>query len=77
MLEPDDLAAALDGVDVAHYLIHSMGRGGAGDFADRDKRAARNFGEPPPAPASIGSSTSAGSAIRAPPSTSVPGTRPR
>lgn len=37
------LAEALDGVDVAYYLIHSMGKGG-GDFAERDRRAARTFG---------------------------------
>ncbi len=35
---------ALDGVDVAHYLVHSMGRGGQGDFAERDRSAARRFG---------------------------------
>ncbi len=44
VLRPDTLAAALEGVDVAHYLIHSMGRGGDADFAERDRRAARNFG---------------------------------
>lgn len=32
---------ALDGVEAAYYLIHSMG--GGSDFADRDRRAARNF----------------------------------
>ncbi len=38
----DGLDAALDGVDVAYYLIHSMG--GDGDFAERDRRAAETFG---------------------------------
>jgi uncharacterized protein YbjT (DUF2867 family) len=40
------LAEALDGVDVAYYLIHSMGKaGGDGeDFAVRDRRAAEQFG---------------------------------
>jgi len=38
----DGLDAALDGVEVAYYLIHSMG--GAGDFAERDRRAAETFG---------------------------------
>lgn len=40
------LDAALDGVDVAYYLIHSMGRGSDGgeDFAARDRRAAEQFG---------------------------------
>lgn len=38
------LAEALDGVEVAYYLIHSMGRGNAEDFAARDRRAAETFG---------------------------------
>ena len=37
------LQAALEGVDVAYYLIHSMS--GNGDFAARDRAAAVNFGE--------------------------------
>lgn len=44
VLEEKTLGPALDGVRVAYYLIHSMGRGGDGDFAERDRRAARNFG---------------------------------
>lgn len=40
----EGLAAALDGIDVAYYLIHSMGRGGGDDFAERDRRAAETFG---------------------------------
>lgn len=40
LLEPGSFAAALD-VDVAYYLVHSMHAGG--DFAERDRRAARNF----------------------------------
>jgi len=39
------LAAALDGCSTAYYLIHSMGRGNAADFAARDREAAANFGE--------------------------------
>ena len=39
----DGLDAALDGVDVAFYLVHSMGAGGS-DFAERDRQAAGNFG---------------------------------
>lgn len=39
----EGLDAALDGVDVAYYLIHSMG-GGDHDFAARDRRAAETFG---------------------------------
>ncbi len=40
------LEAALDGVDVAYYLVHAMGRGNgaSGSFAERDRGAARNFG---------------------------------
>jgi uncharacterized protein YbjT (DUF2867 family) len=39
------LEAALDGVETAYYLVHSMapGAGGNGDFAARDRQAARNF----------------------------------
>lgn len=40
----EGLDAALEGVDVAYYLIHSMGRGGDADFAERDRRAADTFG---------------------------------
>ena len=41
----DGLAAALDGIDVAYFLIHSMEGAAAidGGFADRDRRAAANF----------------------------------
>ncbi len=34
---------ALEGVDVAYYLVHSMGRGADGDFAKRDRQGAENF----------------------------------
>lgn len=39
------LAAAIDGVQVAYYLIHSMERspGSSGAFADRERIAARSF----------------------------------
>lgn len=39
--DPDDLAQAMDGVDVAYYLLHSMD--GKGDFRERDKRMAHGF----------------------------------
>src|SRR4051794_23774343 len=39
------LAEALAGADVAYYLVHSMGRGGGDDFAERDRRAAATFGD--------------------------------
>jgi uncharacterized protein YbjT (DUF2867 family) len=43
VLEPETLGPALDGIDVAYYLVHSMGRGSDGDFAERDKAGAENF----------------------------------
>ncbi len=43
VLEPETLGPALEGVDVAYYLVHSMGRGSDGDFAARDKAGAENF----------------------------------
>lgn len=39
--EDDQLAAALDGVDVAYYLLHSME--GGGDFVSRDRHLAQSF----------------------------------
>ena len=45
VLRPETLPEALDGVAVAYYLVHSMGRGAkGGDFSARDREAARNFG---------------------------------
>lgn len=41
MLEPEGLADAMRGTDVAYYLVHSMGSRGA--FAEDDRTAARNF----------------------------------
>lgn len=42
----EGLADALAGVEVAHYLVHSMGGRSTrpGDFADLDRRAAEHFG---------------------------------
>src|SRR4051812_797080 len=45
VLKPDTLAGAGRDVDVAYYLVHSMGRGGDGDFAERERTAARAFAE--------------------------------
>jgi len=45
VLEPETLGPALEDVEIAYYLVHSMGRGGDGDFAERDRRGARNFAE--------------------------------
>jgi uncharacterized protein YbjT (DUF2867 family) len=39
------LDEALDGIDCAYYLIHSMEPSVDGTFADRDRRAATNFAE--------------------------------
>jgi uncharacterized protein YbjT (DUF2867 family) len=39
------LDEALDGIDVAYYLIHSMGRGGGGDFVASERAAARSFAQ--------------------------------
>ncbi len=43
VLDPASLRSALEGVDVAYYLVHSMGRGSDGDFARRDHQGAENF----------------------------------
>ena len=44
VLDEATLAPALDGVDVAYYLVHSMGAKGDGDFAARDRAGATAFG---------------------------------
>ena len=41
-LEPDSLAPALSGIEVAYYLVHSMATGP--EFAGLDRQAAENFG---------------------------------
>ena len=38
--EPEALAQAMKGIDVAYYLIHSLG---SGDFAQKDRTSAVNF----------------------------------
>ena len=43
VLDPASLATAMCGVEVAYYLVHSMGA--SGSFEDADRDAARNFGE--------------------------------
>jgi len=43
LLDPASLDGAFGGVDAAYYLVHSMGAGG--DFAERERRAARNFAD--------------------------------
>ncbi len=44
LLNPETLPPALEGIDVAYYLAHSMGAGERG-FAERDRQAARNFAQ--------------------------------
>ncbi|EMA14379.1 MULTISPECIES: NAD(P)H-binding protein [Haloarcula] len=41
LLDAGSFDAGLDGVDAAYYLVHSMRAGS--DYAERDRRAARNF----------------------------------
>ncbi|MFP3855188.1 MAG: SDR family oxidoreductase [Anaerolineales bacterium] len=42
-LEPESLSSALDDIDAAYYLIHSMS--GSDEFQQRDIQAARTFGQ--------------------------------
>jgi uncharacterized protein YbjT (DUF2867 family) len=44
VLDPDSLRGLGEDVDIAYYLIHSMG-GGEGDFEERERRSARAFAE--------------------------------
>jgi len=46
VIKGEGLDSALAGVDVAYYLVHSMGRGSGStaQFADNDRRGAANFG---------------------------------
>jgi len=41
--KPETLAPALEGVEVAYYLVHSMGAGA--DFSERDRQNALNFAQ--------------------------------
>lgn len=41
VLKSETLGPALAGIDVAYYLIHSLGSGG--EYAERDRQAAENF----------------------------------
>jgi uncharacterized protein YbjT (DUF2867 family) len=43
VLQPETLRGAGRGVDVAYYLVHSMGRGAGADFSARDRAAAEAF----------------------------------
>ncbi|MEJ1199499.1 MULTISPECIES: SDR family oxidoreductase [unclassified Streptomyces] len=41
--DADSVAGAMEGIDVAYYLVHALG--GGGDFEETDRRAARTFAE--------------------------------
>ncbi len=45
ILSGEGVRAAMEGCEVAYYLVHSMeaASGGDGDFSSRDRRAAENF----------------------------------
>src|SRR3954462_2651042 len=43
VLDPASLRGAGRDVDVAYYLIHTMGRGGGGDFVAGERAAAASF----------------------------------
>ena len=43
VLDAGSLRGAGEGVDVAYYLVHGMGRGSDREFAEREREAARNF----------------------------------
>jgi uncharacterized protein YbjT (DUF2867 family) len=45
VLRPETLVGACEGVDVAYYLVHSMGRGGDDSFEERERKAAKGFAE--------------------------------
>ena len=60
VLDADALGGAGEGVEVAYYLIHAMGRGARGDFEERERESARNFAEMAKREGLPGSSTWAG-----------------
>src|SRR3954452_10379417 len=43
LLDADSLAGAGDQIDVAYYLVHSMGRGGDRNFEEREQRGGDNL----------------------------------
>src|SRR6185312_8421770 len=40
---PETLAGAGREIEVAYYLVHSMGRGASGDYGEQDRLAGRAF----------------------------------
>jgi uncharacterized protein YbjT (DUF2867 family) len=45
VLRRPQLDAALDGVETAYYLVHSMGRGTKADYVDEERTGAENFAQ--------------------------------
>jgi uncharacterized protein YbjT (DUF2867 family) len=45
LLRPETLEGAGRDMDVAYYLVHSMGRGAGGDFEERERTSARAFAD--------------------------------
>jgi uncharacterized protein YbjT (DUF2867 family) len=43
VLDAETLTAPLEGVEVAYYLVHAMGRGADASFRERERQAATNF----------------------------------
>jgi uncharacterized protein YbjT (DUF2867 family) len=43
VLDAESLRGAGTDIEVAYYLVHGMGRGSGGDFAERERESARNF----------------------------------
>ena len=43
VLDRESLKGTMDGVEIAYYMVHSMGS--KGDFEEQDRRAAHNFGQ--------------------------------
>jgi uncharacterized protein YbjT (DUF2867 family) len=43
VLDADSLRGAGEGVEVAYYLVHAMGRGREGDFDEMERQSAENF----------------------------------
>ena len=43
VMELETLGPALEGIEEAYYLVHSMEPGGGAGFADKDRQAAENF----------------------------------
>jgi uncharacterized protein YbjT (DUF2867 family) len=43
VLDADSLRGVGEHAEVAYYLVHAMGRGGDGDFEQRERRSALNF----------------------------------